>query len=198
MPTSRSSCPGMLGTAILVVQDGGRRGWRRGSLQWEVGRQLLDSITPTPGSDAGALLWYRAVSAHLFREGNLAELAAHLDRARQVFPQNPNILLRQCLSASGAVVAGDTSIDSAAARRLTSSVAVSSRRDELQRAERFLREALVLAPGDADGRIRLGHTLGELGRHGEAAAELRRRSTRGPIRGGSTWQSYFSAARKKR
>jgi tetratricopeptide (TPR) repeat protein len=53
-------------------------------------------------------------------------------------------------------------------------VTVDSRRGELQRAERFLREALAMMPGDADARTRLGHALIELGRHKEAAAELRK------------------------
>jgi tetratricopeptide (TPR) repeat protein len=53
-------------------------------------------------------------------------------------------------------------------------VPVESRRNELQRAERFFRQALALAPDDAETRLRLGRTLGELGRHEEAGAELRR------------------------
>ena len=109
--------PGDFGRYPLV-QDGGRRGWRGGSSHWEVGRQLLDSIAPAPSADAGALLWYRAVSAHLFRAGNLAELATHLSRARNVFPKSPDILFDSAYSASGAVVASNTSIHSAAARRL--------------------------------------------------------------------------------
>ena len=164
------SVPGTLGNEPLVA-DGGRRGWRRGTRQWEIARQLLDSIKPNPSGDADALLWYRAVSAYLFREGNLAELTAHLDRARQVFPQNPIVLfesayLHQELS-SPAIQASVQQL-----RAADVNVRVGSRRDELRRAERLFREALTLSPGDADGRIRLGHTLGELGRHREAAAEL--------------------------
>ena len=124
-------------------------------------------------ADAGALLWYRAVSAHLFRRGNLAELPAHLSRAREVFPQSPDLLfdsgyLHQALS-SPAIQA---SVQQLRANDVT--VAVGSRSAELQRAERFFREGLALAPNDGDARIRLGHTLGELGKHQEAAAELRR------------------------
>jgi tetratricopeptide (TPR) repeat protein len=53
------------------------------------------------------------------------------------------------------------------------STIVESRSNELQLAERFFRQALTLAPDNADARVRLGHTLDELGRHEEAAAELR-------------------------
>jgi tetratricopeptide (TPR) repeat protein len=124
-------------------------------------------------TDAGALLWYRAVSAHLFRDGNLAELTTHLTRARQVFPQSHDLLfdsayLHQELSSPPV----QASVEQLRANDV--SVRVDSRRAELQRAERFFREALARAPDDADGRIRFGHTLGELGRHSEAATELRR------------------------
>ena len=164
--------PGDVGRFPLV-EDGGRRGWRGGSPHWEAGRRLLDGLAPAASNDAGALLWYRAVSAHLFRAGNLAELTAHLDRARQVFTQSPEVLfdsayLHQELS-SPAVQASVQQL-----RAVDVSVKVDSRRAELQRAERFFREALQQAPDDVDGRVKYGHTLGELGRHNEAAAELRR------------------------
>ena len=156
-----------------LVQDGGRRGWRGGSPHWDVGRQLLDSIAPAPVADAGALLWYRAVSAHLFRAGNLAELTTHLVRARQLFPQNPDILLD---SAYLHMELSSPSIQASVEqlRADTVSVGVDSRRAELERSERFLRQVLVHAPGNADARVRLGYTLGALGRHKEAAIELRR------------------------
>ena len=155
-----------------LVADGGRRGWRQGTLHWEIGRELLDSITPSPGGDAGALLWYRAVSAHLFREGHLAEVTAHLNRARQVFPRHPLFLLEsaylhQELSSPAIQVAVQQ------LRADAVNVTVDSRRAELQRAEQFFREALLLSPRAVDARVRLGHTLGELGRHKEAAVELR-------------------------
>ena len=53
-------------------------------------------------------------------------------------------------------------------------VAVAGRQAELHQAERFLRQASNLSPEDARIRVRLGRTLGELGRHQEAATELRR------------------------
>jgi tetratricopeptide (TPR) repeat protein len=155
-----------------LVEDGGRKGWREGSSHWEVGRALLDGILPSPGADGEALLWYRALSAHFFGAGNLAELATHLNRARHVFPRNADLLfdsahLHHELS-SPAIQASVQQV-----RASDVSVAVGSRVSELQRAEQFFREGLALAPADADARVRLGHTLGELGRHAEAASELR-------------------------
>ena len=156
-----------------LVQDGGQRGWQGGSAQWDVGRQLLDAIAPTPAADEGALLWYRAVSAHFFREGNLAELASHLSRGRQIFPQSADLWFDSaCLHQELSSPAIQASVRELRANDV--GVAVGSRADELQRAERFFRQALALAPDHVGARLRLGHTLGELGRHTDAAAELQR------------------------
>jgi hypothetical protein len=160
-------------TEAPLVEDGERKGWRSGTLHWEAGRQLLDIVKPGPAGDKGSLLWYRAVSAHLLREGRLAEVKAHLDKARQVFPEQPNFLLdsaylHQELSSPSIQAAVQDLRDEG------TNVAVSSRRDELRRAESFLRQTLALAPDDDAARVRLGHTLGELRRHEAAIAELRK------------------------
>jgi tetratricopeptide (TPR) repeat protein len=156
-----------------LVEDGGGKGWRGRSWHWEVGRLLLDNLVPSASDDSEALLWYRATSAHLFRSGDLAELAAHLIRARAMFPRSAAILL------DSAYLHQELSSPpiQASAQQLRAndvSVTVNSRRAELQRAEQFFRQALALAPLDSHARVRLGHTLGDLGRHNDAAAELRR------------------------
>lgn len=162
--------PGDFGRHPLV-KDGGRRGSRGGSSHWEVGRRLLESLAPF-ASDA-ALLWYRAVSAHLFREGNLAELANHLVRARQVFPRSADLLFDSgCFHHELSSPAIQASLQQLRANGVRADV--DSRVAELERAERFFRDALTVAPDHAGARLRLGHTLGALGRHKEAAAELRR------------------------
>jgi hypothetical protein len=156
----------------FVVDDGRRKGGRPGTLHWHLGRQLLDTITPSPSGDADALLWYRAVSAYLFREGHLAEAAQHLDRARQVFTDHPLVLLDSAyLHQELSSPAIQTAVQEVRAEG--ASVAVDSRRNELQLAERFLRQTLALTRDAGEARLRLGHTLGELGRHDEAVAELR-------------------------
>ena len=162
--------PGDFGRHPLV-EDGGPRGLRGGSSHWEVGRRLLESLAPD-ASDA-ALLWYRAVSAHLFQAGNLAELSDHLTRARQVFPRSADLLF-DCGAfhhelSSPAIQASLQELRANGVR-----ADVDSRVAELQRAERFFRDALAMAPNHASAHLRLGHTLGALGRHQEAAAELRR------------------------
>ena len=181
-----------------LVEDGGRKGWREGSSHWDVGRQLLDSIIPSPGTDADALLWYRAVSAHLFRAGNLAELATHLNRARRVFPQNAELLfdsahLHHELS-SPPIQASVQQV-----RASDVSVAVSSRGLSSSAPSDFFARVWRLRLGMPTLRVRLGHTLGELGRHTEAAAELRNAIDAKPDTPAALLsQSCFSAARKKR
>lgn len=156
-----------------LVQDGGQRGWQGGSAHWDVGRQLLDAIAPAPATDHGSQLWYRAVSAHFFHEGNLAELASHLSRARQVFPQSADFWFDSgCLHHELSSPAIQASVRELRANDV--GVAVGPRAEELQRAERFFRQALALAPDHVGARLRIGHTLGELGRHAEAAPELQR------------------------
>jgi tetratricopeptide (TPR) repeat protein len=162
--------PGDFGRHPLVA-DGGRRGWRGGSLHWEAGRRLLDDLSPD-ASD-GALFWYRAIAAHLFRTGNLAELSEHLMRARQVFPRSVDLLFDSgCLHHEMSSPAIQASLQQLHASNV--SVNVGSRVAEVRRAERFFRDTLAVAPGHAGARVRLGHTLGALGRHKEAAAELKR------------------------
>jgi tetratricopeptide (TPR) repeat protein len=163
--------PGNVGQ-YPAVNDGRRETGRQRTVHWQVGRQLLDTISPSPSSDGGSRLWYRAVSAHLFREGNLAEVAQHLTKARQVFPGDAQFLLDSAylhleLSSPGVQAAVD------GLRAEGTEVTVGGFRNELQNAERFLRETLKHDPGNVEAQVRLGHTLGVLGRHADAAAALR-------------------------
>jgi Tetratricopeptide repeat len=164
----------------VIVEDGRRRGVGRRTGHWHVGRQLLDALVPGAADNPDALRWYGAVSAYLLREGNLSEALAHLERARQIFPDRPfamldSAYLYQMLSSPGIQAAAQDFLAGGAR------VAADPRRTELERAERFFRADLALAPQDIEARVRLGHTLGELGRHAEAAGELQRAIDAGPV-----------------
>lgn len=159
-------------SGVLIVKDGRGSGTRYESSQWEIGRSILDAIKPAVAGNPGAILWYRAVSSYLLREGHFGQARRHLERARKTIPNDLLLLLDtayfyQALS-SGAIQTAVEDLRGAGA-----SPAVDSRRTELTRAERFFREALSLQPDHADARMRLGHTLGLLGRHEDAAVELR-------------------------
>jgi tetratricopeptide (TPR) repeat protein len=157
----------------LFFADGRQHGRVRGTVHFEIGRRLLDSVAPSPSADAGALLWYRAISAQLLREGRLNEAPAHLDKAREVFPGRSSFLVDSgYLHQKRASPAVQAAVQEMRDRGIH--IGVDRHRTELERAERFFRQALELTPDDSDVRLRLGHTLGELGRHDEAAVELRR------------------------
>ena len=74
-PEDLSRRASQMALRTFVVQDGRQQGARGQTIHWQLGRLLLDGITPSPANDAGTLLWYRASSAYLLREG-------HLDEAR--------------------------------------------------------------------------------------------------------------------
>jgi hypothetical protein len=155
----------------VLVQDGRRQGVRYETAHWQIGRSLLDAITPGPSGDAGALLWYRAASSYLLREGRLPEARVHLGRARQIFPDTPFVFLDSAYLHQKF----SSSLIQAAAQDFRAdggNPAVDLRRPELERAARYFQQVVALEPANAEARLRLGHTLGELGRHDEAAAEL--------------------------
>jgi tetratricopeptide (TPR) repeat protein len=155
-----------------TVNDGHRQSGRLGTFHWQIGRQLLDMVSPGPNDDSGSRLWYRAVTAHLFHRGNLAEVAQHLQKARQVFAGDRQVLLDSaCLHLELSSPAVQAAVAELRAER--AETAVETRRAELQIAERFLRETLAVAPRDAEAHYRLGYILGELGLHAAALTELR-------------------------
>jgi len=157
---------------MFVVEDGREQGSRFVSIHWELGRSLLDDISPEPASNAGVLLWYQRVAMDLLRLRSLAEAAVHLPRARRMFPSDAALLFANGILherfASAALQAAAASVV-AANRGATS---VSPARAELARAERFFRETLAVQPDHLEARVRHGRVLGVLGRHEQAVEAL--------------------------
>lgn len=160
--------------AAYVVRDGRWIGTRYISMHWQLGRSLLDSVMPTPASHPGVRDWYLRTAAELLRLREFAAALDHYARARQIFPSEPQILFE-----SGVLheLFGSTALQ-AAAESLTesnrTSAQVSTARGELEKAERFFHESLTYRPDHLEARIRHGRVLGELAKHEQAAAELRR------------------------
>jgi tetratricopeptide (TPR) repeat protein len=157
-----------------VVRDGRWLGVRYISMHWQVGRSLLDSVTPEPAANLEVRAWYEETSEDLLRLRQFAAAADHYARARQLFPSNPAILF-----VSGVLheLFGSNALQAAAESVTESnrtSAAVSTARGELTRAERFFRDSLANRPDHLEARVRHGRVLNELGRHDEAAEELRR------------------------
>jgi tetratricopeptide (TPR) repeat protein len=98
----------------------------------------------------------------------------HLDRARAIFPTDPDILfLSACQRETYAGGAIQTAVRSAI---LPTGVTldVGSERVELREAEGLFRRVLEIKSDHAEARLRYGRVLGALGKHAEAAVELRR------------------------
>jgi tetratricopeptide (TPR) repeat protein len=157
-----------------VVRDGRWLGVRYVSMHWQLGRSLLDSVVPAPAEHAGVREWYLETCTDLLRLRQFAAAVDHYSRARQLFPSDPVILF-----VSGALHErfASTALQ-AAAESITQSerttAAVSTMRGELARAERLFRDSLVHRPDHVEARLRHGRVLDDLGRHEEAASELRR------------------------
>ena len=164
---------GLVEHRVVLAEDGRGKGERGAGIHWGIGRLVLDSLVPNPKDDPTARIWYRAASAFLLNDNDFAELLPHLEKARQVFPDDPGLLLDAAYMheklSSPELQAG---IEDLRDRGVVISAGPKS--VELQRAERLFARVIALDPNDANAHLRRGRTLGELGWHDEAAAVLRR------------------------
>ena len=164
----------------MEISDGREVGMNQSAVHWEIARMLLDFVKPRgsdradPGRDEMVRQWYRATAAWMQRHEDHDR--AHLGRARELFPSDPDILfLSACQSETYAGVQIQAAVQSAVlATGVT--LEVGSERTELRDAERLFRRTLEIRPEHAEARMRLGRVLALLGRHADAAAELRRAS----------------------
>jgi tetratricopeptide (TPR) repeat protein len=162
----------------MAISDGQEIELRQSAIHWEIARMLLDLVVPrggdkaAPGRDDMVRQWYRATAAWMQLREDHDKL--HLDRARAIFPADPDILfLSACQHEAYAGVPIQTAVRSAI---LPTGVTldVGSERVELREAEGLFRRVLEIKPDYAEARLRYGRVLGGLGKHAEAAAELRR------------------------
>jgi tetratricopeptide (TPR) repeat protein len=145
--------------------------------QWEVTRGLLDAIRPDPAGDDTVLRWYKATASYLLMTSLLSDAAAQLDRGRQLFPGDADLLFF-----SGCVHEAYTEPQLQDAARLAvlppgRTINLGSPRSHLQDAEDYFRKALEKNARLTEARVRLGRILGVLGRHQEAAEQLRQAAT---------------------
>ena len=165
---------------VLRLVDGDLVSRENLTVHWAIGRAALAGVAPVPSADSMVQLWYRATAAFQERERSYSDAAPHLEHARVVLPDDPLIFLysgmvNENLAAPTVQVAVDA-FGSADRSRVN----VKSTREELQRAEGFLRRAVELSPDLAVAHIRLGRVLSRLGRHDEAAGRFRRALVLGP------------------
>ena len=162
----------------MEISDGQEIDLRQSAVHWELARMLLDFVRPRgkdradPGHDEMVRQWYRATAAWMQLHEDHDKL--HLDRARAIFPDDPDILfLSACQRETYAGLPIQAAVRSAI---LPTGVVldVGSERVELRVAEAMFRRVLELRPGYGEARMRYGRVLGGLGKHAEAAVELRR------------------------
>jgi tetratricopeptide (TPR) repeat protein len=163
------------GPSVDFVEDGMIVSRRSGTVHWGVGRRLLDLVE----ADDEVRLWYTATCAFLQSWGELSELETHLGRARARFPRDGVLLLYEgTLHAVYAEPSFQILLHpETGTYRLPQRIG--DAKDEQKEAERRFEQALALDPDLTEARIRLAYVRGLLGRHEEAAADLRSAVARG-------------------
>ncbi len=185
--------------SVGLVADAVQMGVKRGTVQWEFTRQLVDRLreaTSDPAeADEETRLWYRATTAFLESWEDWSESDAHLARAKRLLSDDPVLLLYEGtiheayagpaiqslelpkeLRPPEPVHFATGSVFSMPNLQRAAATAVwvfQSADVETQQAERLFREAFASDPGLAEARIRLGHVLGMRDRPAEAVDQLR-------------------------
>jgi tetratricopeptide (TPR) repeat protein len=157
----------------VQVEDGRQVGVTYSGAHWDFARLLLDEVAPDPAGDVTVRQWYRAVAALFAISHLMAESHVHLERARQLFPADPEIVaasgrLHETYASPGIQHFLETSAHVDAAGLIGSS------RSNLRQAETFFSKAVELDGSFAGARLHLGRVLGLEGHHEDAASELRR------------------------
>jgi tetratricopeptide (TPR) repeat protein len=177
-PTERP--PGGTQRLMIYFEDGRRLGFEGASEHWRAARLLLDKVTPAnsrnnrpdPVRDEMVHSWYRVTTAYQQRIQQYE--FGHLERALALFPDDAELhFFNGCLH------------ETFASRRIQSvfhavslpkgvTFNIESERSELRLSEASFRKALEIGPDLTEARIRLGHVLALMGRHSDAADELRK------------------------
>jgi tetratricopeptide (TPR) repeat protein len=171
--------------AVIEIGDGQQRVVRLGTVQWALARQLAAALSQ-PKADSFVRRWYDATSAQLQSWNDYSELTPHLAAGIRLFDDDARLLLYRAAMhedyagprIQGAI--GGASTVPAPVGGLLGSMrppppgpdVTHTKAYELNAAEADLRRALALDPSLVEASLRLGHVLGERGRHGDAAAAL--------------------------
>jgi tetratricopeptide (TPR) repeat protein len=158
---------------VVETQDGVVLDLQHATRHWQIGRLVLDAVVPEPEKDDTVRLWYRATVAHLQQEEKFGDCFFHLNAALEAIPGDARLLfyagaMHEAM-ASGALQAAARSLESRGDVRST----VRSVEGELEEAEKFYGRALSVDPTLAEARLHYGRVIELLGRHEEAAKQLR-------------------------
>ncbi len=161
------------GAMTLRLRDGQPDGFQYPvAAHWEIARDLAAALRPDPRQPPVAL-WYRASAARLLASGGLPDATRQLERGRQLFPEDADLLfLSGCIHEAYAA----PDLQEAAASAVLpvgQTLALGSARSHLAQAETEFTKALEKNGRLIEARLRLGRVLGLMGRHREAAGHLR-------------------------
>jgi tetratricopeptide (TPR) repeat protein len=168
-----TSAPDPQGRLIMRTADGRAGRLDFGMFHWEFARLLLDAVLPEPGRDEMIRMWYRATIASLHNDRTFAEAGPQLARALVLFPDDARILFYNGALQETFAAASVQSVVQSTTFTPGFTPAVSSARVHLAQAERFFRQALKIDPASSEIHVHLANVVGRLGRHQEAATELR-------------------------
>jgi len=169
---------------VVGIADGQHHAVRIGTVHWAVARQLVQSLS-RPATDPFARRWYEATAAQLQSWSEYSELVPHLAAGLRLFEDDARLLLyRGAMHEDYAgprvqsAVGGTPRLPAPLGgpmgplKRAPAPEPAYRQTDELNAAEADLRTAVSLDPALAEAHLRLGHVLGEKGRHEDAAAVL--------------------------
>jgi tetratricopeptide (TPR) repeat protein len=171
--------PPAVGPSRIRMNIGDGRSIDIGSVgvHWELARMLLDYVTPAgarrpaPGGDAMVRQWYRATVSWMQKHED--HEVDHVDRARDLFPADPDILfLNACVHETWAMPRIQSAVRSAVLPT-GFSFGLGSEKSELRQAEGSFKRALAARPDFAEAHLRLGRVLTLLGQPAAAVTELR-------------------------
>jgi tetratricopeptide (TPR) repeat protein len=177
--TSRIGCSS---TATVLAKDGTHFGAGCIVFHWTQARSLLDAVRPNPAEDRFVRLWYRATIAFLLEAGDYSGADRQIEHGTVLLPDDPAILFEHGLYHEGFAAPSIQRVASASgADRRGPTV-------HLWEAEEFYRKAIKADPGFIEARVHRGRVLSTLGRHRDAADELRLAAgtPQGP------WLRYFT------
>lgn len=160
----------------VQIQDGRQMSLSQADDHWKIARGLLeyvrpvDSGRPAPGRDAMVRFWYRTTAAWMQDAGD--HETQHLDRAREIFPNDPDILFLSGSQHETYASAAVQSVREGAALPAGVTLQIEAEGRELRQAENFFRRSIAVKRDQPEAHLRLGHVLGRLNRHGDAVPEL--------------------------
>ena len=145
-------------------------------IHWDIAEEILDHVQPpgtsrvNPAGDPMVLQWYRTTSRWMQLHADYD--IRHLERGRQLFPNDPDLLFLAGCQHETDASPGIQSSMRAAVIPPGFSIDIGSSHGELRRAEGFFRDVIARVPWHGEARLRLGRVLGLLDRHADAVEQL--------------------------